>query len=603
MYDDRQSVDQQFRWLAEYRDGYQFGEQGMLIEIFRRMGKPNWRCVEIGAGTGVPPLNLTLAPFVKHGLTVDAYEVDDSARATLEETYKDAKNLKPHGTKVTPENVDLVVPDETGLVVLDVDGAEFYILQAMGARPAVLVVEHEARSEPGEPGLVPPLELCGYRTISGTKVCLQADEHAIRTLAESMGYTMVARTKCNGIYVRADVANLLAMGPDSTATPGLKLNLGGGDVDIPGYENVDRKFGKEVFPLAYPDNSADEIYASHVLEHFPMADVPKVLAEWVRVLKPGGRLRVSVPDSIEVMRQLTAVVDGKARGNVQLLAHVVIGGQTDENDFHKAVIDTRGLEVAMRAAGLWNVQRFAPFVEDNSRYDFSANIEGRKPVANAVIPKTIMVRSVPREGPTENLTGFFEVTRQLGIPVLTAGGAYYDLSMERLFEQAIDAGAVYVLATDYDSVFTPEDVKALAFILSQNPKAGAVAANQVHREKEQLLTGANDANPTINIIGDAVEVGQAHFGLTLIRVSALKDMPRPWFRAVPNEAGRWSDGHVEADVQFWRSMTAAGWPVLYSPRVAIGHLQRVVSWPTPGGVLHQYWGEWTKKGKPKEVAW
>ena len=76
----------------------------------------------------------------------------------------------------------------------------------------------------------------------------------------------------------------------------LKLNIGTGGVVIPGYTAIDRKTGQEAYPLAYPDNSVSEIRASHVLEHFSFKDVVDVLADWVRVLKPGGIVRIAVPD-------------------------------------------------------------------------------------------------------------------------------------------------------------------------------------------------------------------------------------------------------------------------------------------------------------------
>ncbi len=49
-----------------------------------------------------------------------------------------------------------------------------------------------------------------------------------------------------------------------------------------------------MYPLAYKDESVDEIYASHVLEHFPYNKTQEVLNDWVRVLKPGGRIRIPV---------------------------------------------------------------------------------------------------------------------------------------------------------------------------------------------------------------------------------------------------------------------------------------------------------------------
>jgi predicted SAM-dependent methyltransferase len=81
----------------------------------------------------------------------------------------------------------------------------------------------------------------------------------------------------------------------------IKLNIGAGCVDIPGYTPIDRKLGTEAYPLPqYTDNSVDEIRASHILEHFPFAEVPNVLAEWVRALKPGGTIKIAVPDIAKI---------------------------------------------------------------------------------------------------------------------------------------------------------------------------------------------------------------------------------------------------------------------------------------------------------------
>ena len=70
----------------------------------------------------------------------------------------------------------------------------------------------------------------------------------------------------------------------------MKLNIGAGTVEIEGFTPVDRRVGLEAYPLTYADGSVCEIRASHILEHFSEAEVPKVLADWVRVLEPGGRI-------------------------------------------------------------------------------------------------------------------------------------------------------------------------------------------------------------------------------------------------------------------------------------------------------------------------
>jgi SAM-dependent methyltransferase len=88
--------------------------------------------------------------------------------------------------------------------------------------------------------------------------------------------------------------------------PALKLNLGCGDKILPGYVNVDVVEARagmrpdvicDLHDLApFADNSADEILSVHVVEHFWRWEVRDILREWMRVLKPGGRMIVECPN-------------------------------------------------------------------------------------------------------------------------------------------------------------------------------------------------------------------------------------------------------------------------------------------------------------------
>ncbi|OAI50976.1 hypothetical protein AYO44_05300 [Planctomycetaceae bacterium SCGC AG-212-F19] len=64
--------------------------------------------------------------------------------------------------------------------------------------------------------------------------------------------------------------------------------------------------------LPFPDQSLLGIYTEHCLEHLPLrVVVDHVLAEFLRVLKPGGRLRVIVPDGGLFLRLYIEAVSGK----------------------------------------------------------------------------------------------------------------------------------------------------------------------------------------------------------------------------------------------------------------------------------------------------
>jgi SAM-dependent methyltransferase len=56
------------------------------------------------------------------------------------------------------------------------------------------------------------------------------------------------------------------------------------------------RYGDVVKGLPIATGSVDGLYASHVLEHLPLADVRVALTESLRVLKPGGVFRLIVPD-------------------------------------------------------------------------------------------------------------------------------------------------------------------------------------------------------------------------------------------------------------------------------------------------------------------
>jgi ubiquinone/menaquinone biosynthesis C-methylase UbiE len=91
------------------------------------------------------------------------------------------------------------------------------------------------------------------------------------------------------------------------------LNLGCGDKILPGYTNVDISDSQakpdvvaDLRKLPFPDSYADEVLSIHVIEHFYHWEVSALLAEWVRVLKPGGVLILECPNLLSAARFLLA---------------------------------------------------------------------------------------------------------------------------------------------------------------------------------------------------------------------------------------------------------------------------------------------------------
>jgi SAM-dependent methyltransferase len=88
--------------------------------------------------------------------------------------------------------------------------------------------------------------------------------------------------------------------------PKIRLNLGCGDKILTTYINVDLISGRkgrrpdlasDVSDLrSIGDGTVDEILAVHIFEHFYLWEVPKLLSEWARVLRSGGKIVIECPN-------------------------------------------------------------------------------------------------------------------------------------------------------------------------------------------------------------------------------------------------------------------------------------------------------------------
>ena len=116
----------------------------------------------------------------------------------------------------------------------------------------------------------------------------------------------------------------------------IKINIGCGDIRPENWVNTDKSFKiviselkgiRYLFPSSKKSNatylnigkkwkfdsgSVDILYASHVFEHLDKVDRAHFIAEASRVVKPGGILRIVVPDLYTLCRQY---VDGYETGN------------------------------------------------------------------------------------------------------------------------------------------------------------------------------------------------------------------------------------------------------------------------------------------------
>lgn len=132
----------------------------------------------------------------------------------------------------------------------------------------------------------------------------------------------------------------------------LKLNLGSRDRRVDGFKNMDIDahpgvdYVGDVSDLSqFADGSVAEILASNILEHFPHTRTAGVLKEWHRVLAPGGKLYVSVPDFAR------AVELYETGGLENWVENFLMGDQVYETAFHYAIFDESRLYYRLMDAG------------------------------------------------------------------------------------------------------------------------------------------------------------------------------------------------------------------------------------------------------------
>jgi predicted SAM-dependent methyltransferase len=132
----------------------------------------------------------------------------------------------------------------------------------------------------------------------------------------------------------------------------IKLHLGCGTKHLQDYTNIDIRYLPGVdevnnikFLRNYKENSVDEIYACHVLEHFGRWEYKEVLRRWFHILKPGGQLRLSIPNFSAICSYYIKT------GDLQPLIGLLYGGQDYNENYHYITFDYSTLSNDLKSIG------------------------------------------------------------------------------------------------------------------------------------------------------------------------------------------------------------------------------------------------------------
>lgn len=184
-------------------------EDGIIREIFRRIGVTNKAFVEFGVGTGLENNTLALLFDGWRGLWIES-----SAKSTrqIRDNFRNAIGigaLTVINSWVTEDNIDglissVVDQDEIDLLSIDIDGNDFHVFNSITCvKPRVVVIEYNAK-------FPPPTVFCmHYDETYAWKGddCFGASLKFLEIEFEKKGYCLVGcnLTGANAFFVRREL--------------------------------------------------------------------------------------------------------------------------------------------------------------------------------------------------------------------------------------------------------------------------------------------------------------------------------------------------------------------------------------------------------------
>lgn len=158
------------------------------------------------------------------------------------------------------------------------------------------------------------------------------------------------------------------------------LQLGTGHNALPGWLNTDVQvfrrghveFLDATRPFPLPDAAFDYVYSEHQIEHVPLQAGERMIAECLRVLRPGGVVRIATPDLERIAALAAPELDQEQRHYVIYISRMlglpgpdatrVINSMfrafgPDAETGHQFIWSYPFMAATLRAAGFTDVRR------------------------------------------------------------------------------------------------------------------------------------------------------------------------------------------------------------------------------------------------------
>lgn len=191
----------------EHKIYSQHGEDGIIREIFKRIGTTSKTFFEFGAGAGSENNTIALLLDGWKGWWIDGGDYVDVYKNLFAQSIQEG-NLVVAQKMITSSTInstiqELTIPREIDFLSIDIDGNDYYVWKALTAlSPRVIAIEYNA----GYPADMHFLQQESDLLWNGSNF-FGASLHTLNQLAKEKGYTLVCcdLIGANAFFVRNDL--------------------------------------------------------------------------------------------------------------------------------------------------------------------------------------------------------------------------------------------------------------------------------------------------------------------------------------------------------------------------------------------------------------